>query len=105
MYLNEFAVERIKCFHDVALKFPDKDGDYSGWNVILGGNGTGKSTLLQAMAVALTGPLVGQRLLFNPAGWTRKGRTWGQLTARISPGPNDSAIGQPREKPYVPNSP
>jgi hypothetical protein len=41
------------------------------------------------------------RLLFNPAGWTRKGQTWGQLLARISSGPNDSAIGQPRKKPYV----
>lgn len=29
-------------------------------------------------------------------------QTWGQLSARISPGPNDSAIGQPRKKPYIP---
>ncbi len=101
MYLNEFSIQRIKCFHDVTLKLPEKDGDHSGWNVILGGNGTGKSTLLQAMAIALTGPLVGQRLLFNPAGWTRKEQKWGEFSARISPGLNDSAIGQPRKKLYV----
>jgi DNA repair exonuclease SbcCD ATPase subunit len=65
MYLTEFTIQRIKCFHDVSLKFPEKDGDYSGWNVILGGNGTGKSTLVQAMSVALIGPLVAQRLLIS----------------------------------------
>ncbi len=100
MYVTEFELKNIKCFEQATLTFSSRDGDYGGWNVILGGNGTGKSTLLQAMAVTLVGPLLGQRLLYNPAGWTRKPATHGEIAARIIPGSNDSALGQPRKKPY-----
>jgi ABC-type cobalamin/Fe3+-siderophores transport system ATPase subunit len=40
------------------LTFLGRDGDHSGWNAILGGDGTGKSTLLRAMALWLVGPLI-----------------------------------------------
>jgi energy-coupling factor transporter ATP-binding protein EcfA2 len=69
--------------------------------VLLGANGTGKSTLLQAMAIALVGPLTGQRLLYNLAGWARVQSTTGEIRAHILSRPHDSAIGQPRKKPYV----
>jgi len=50
VYLKKIRLQNIKCFEDVTLEFPNKDGDYSGWNVILGENGLGKSTLVRAMA-------------------------------------------------------
>ena len=50
MYLKRFRIERIKCFEFIDLRFPHEENDYSGWIVLLGGNGTGKSTLLQAIA-------------------------------------------------------
>ena len=79
MYLQEFTIQGIKCFDRVELKFPHVGEDYSGWIVLLGGNGMGKSTLLQAMAISLVGPLAGQRLLLNPDGWVRQG----QATRRV----------------------
>lgn len=101
MYLTHFDVENIKCFKHASLKFPHHQQDFSGWNVILGGNGTGKSTLLQAMAISLIGPVVGQRLLYNPAGWTRRDYGQGDFRFGIVPGNHDSAVGQPRKKPYA----
>ncbi len=99
MYLREFRIQDIKCFKNVQLHFPHGDEDYSGWIVLLGANGMGKSTLLQAMAIALVGPLAGQRLL-NPDGWVRQDIPFGEFRASIVKGEQDSAPGQPRKRPY-----
>jgi energy-coupling factor transporter ATP-binding protein EcfA2 len=50
VYLKKIRLQNIKCFEDVTLEFPHTDGDYSGWSVILGENGLGKSTIVRAMA-------------------------------------------------------
>ena len=50
MYLKKLRLQNIKCFEDVTLEFPHKGGDYSGWVVLVGENGTGKSTLVRAVA-------------------------------------------------------
>ena len=101
MYLREFQIQGIKCFEDVTLDFPHSNNDYSGWIVLLGGNGMGKSTLLQAMTIAMVGPLAGQRLLLNP-----------EMRGSAAPGPMASSRprsfaglmyawrGQPRKTPY-----
>ncbi|MDX1944809.1 MAG: AAA family ATPase [Pirellulaceae bacterium] len=101
MYLTHLEIKDVKCFSHETLNFAHQEQDYSGWNVILGGNGTGKSTLLQGMALALVGPLIGQRLLYNASGWARQGKAFGELCAGIAPGQHDSAVGQPRKKPYT----
>jgi predicted ATP-binding protein involved in virulence len=51
MYLKSFTAKNLKCFRDVTLTMPS-EGGYAGWHVILGGNGVGKSTLLQGIALA-----------------------------------------------------
>jgi recombinational DNA repair ATPase RecF len=100
MYLKRFQIERIKCFESIDLHFPHEGNDYSGWVVLLGGNGTGKSTLLQAIALTLIGPLAGQRLL-RPEGWLRSGAGYGELQAEIVRSDQDTQVtGQPRKKPY-----
>ena len=50
MYLKKIRLQNIKCFEDVTLEFPHADGDYSGWNVILGENGLGKTSIVRAIA-------------------------------------------------------
>lgn len=101
MYLKKFTIEGIKCFDSIELHFPHENEDYGGWIVLLGSNGTGKSTLLQAIALTLIGPLAGQRLL-QPQGWVSysSSKGYGELTADIIRGEQDSQVGQPRKKPY-----
>ncbi len=91
MYLRDFLIQDIRCFERVELEFPHVGEDYSGWIVLLGGNGMGKSTLLQAMAISLVGPLAGQRLLLNPDGWVRQGKEYGELAGSIVQGDDDVA--------------
>jgi energy-coupling factor transporter ATP-binding protein EcfA2 len=100
MYLQKFTVQGIKCFDRVELEFPGVGDDYSGWIVLLGGNGMGKSTLLQAMAIALVGPLAGQRLLLSPDGWVRQGQKHGEFSASVVKGEMDLAVWKARKKYY-----
>ncbi len=99
MYLKRFKITGIKCFDQLNVEFPHEGEDFSGWIVLLGGNGVGKSTLLQAMALTLLGPLAGQRLV-RPEGWAREGIRYGTIEADIVKGNGDSQLGQPRKKPY-----
>ena len=102
MYLASFSVQDIKCFGEIRLDFPSVgDGSYAGWNVILGTNATGKTTLLQAMAVALIGAAPAMRLV-SPESWVRLGARYGTLKAEFLRGERDSAMGSPRVKSYQP---
>lgn len=103
MYLSSFHAADLKCFSDVALEFPaNPDGTRSGWNVLLGVNGTGKSTLLQAMALTLVGPTIGSELLrlADRDKWIRRGNAYATLDADITHTPLDTVAGKPRKSPY-----
>ena len=109
MYLQKFTIRGVKCFEEVSLEFPPspsqttdppprKCGDdpkevrsYAGWHVLLGANATGKSTLLQAIGIALVGSNAWPQLL-TPRGWVRRGSTgFGILQAVITKGDDDLA--------------
>jgi hypothetical protein len=101
MYLKKLTVKQLKCFDSLEIDFPGENGDYSGWIVLLGGNGTGKSTLLQAMALALLGDVATHQLIM-PRGQVRQGADHALVTAEIVRGDADAAVGQPRRTPYSP---
>lgn len=102
MYLKRLTLKNIKCFADATLRLPG-EGGYAGWNVLLGVNSTGKSTVLQAAALALLGPVSGGRLLQQPASWVRQGQAFGEIQAEIAHNPEldyVSAGQQRRRSPY-----
>ncbi len=100
MYLTKFKATNIKCFDDVELTFPaNVDGSRAGWNVLLGTNATGKTTLLQAITVGLIGETAGMRLI-SPASWVRRGARHGTFEVKFLRGEADTAIGQPRGGEY-----
>ena len=74
MYLKRVMIENIKCFGRVELNLMRDDGQVKRWSVILGENGTGKSTVLRAIAMALMGPDPSNRLA-RLDGWVRFGQT------------------------------
>lgn len=86
MYLSQFTVRQVKSLADVTFDFQQPDGSIRLWNVIIGENGTGKSTLLQAMAMALAGEKAASVLLPRPSGWVRVGAEQGEIEAYIERG-------------------
>ena len=50
IYIKSLELNNIKTFEEVKLDFEKEDGNLSQWTLILGDNGTGKSTLLQCAA-------------------------------------------------------
>lgn len=49
-YITSLEIENIKCFKEKqTLHFTDENGRVYQWNILLGDNGTGKTTLLRSM--------------------------------------------------------
>lgn len=57
MYIRSLNVKNLKRLHDLTLDFTDSNGSPRMWTVIIGENGTGKTSILQAIALASAGTL------------------------------------------------
>lgn len=68
MWVEELSFENIKCFEDLRIRFSESEEPYK-WVTLLGENGVGKSTLLQALGLLLAGPEAANQLLTKPVGW------------------------------------
>lgn len=60
MYLTHTRLKNIRCFKDsfIDLPIPDSDIPLSNMTLILGQNGSGKSSVLKAMALAVLTPII-----------------------------------------------
>lgn len=56
MYLKSLTLSNVKRFRSNHINFCNSRGIPRNWTVFLGENGTGKTTLLQAIALAASGP-------------------------------------------------
>ena len=87
MYIHSLLLENIKAFDLVKLDFarPNETGDnvYAGMNFFVGGNSSGKSTLLKSIAMGLSGPITANQQLITPAGWIRKGSNKGLIELEV----------------------
>lgn len=87
MHIRKIHIENIRCFGegeqsvrlDLTRDPGQRDGALAGWTVLAGRNGTGKSTLLKAIALCLTGPDEARQLLPSYAGWVRTGAREGKV--------------------------
>ena len=59
------------------------DGSLPGWNVFVGGNASGKSTILKAIALVLAGPTAARQLIRSTAGWITAGEKLGRAKLEI----------------------
>ncbi len=51
VYFKSISLENVRCFgNKQTVDFTDRDGNASMWNLILGDNGTGKTTVLRGLA-------------------------------------------------------
>ena len=56
MYIKSVNLEGIKGFKSLNFDFERPDRKFAGWTVFVGGNASGKSTLLRGLALAMIGP-------------------------------------------------
>jgi len=99
MWIEEFNIENIKCFEALKLKLGNKKEPHR-WITLLGENGTGKSTILQAIGLLLAGPEGALKLLPRPEGWVRNENKAGKITVRLHQSENDfgSYRGEKKER-------
>ncbi len=72
MYLREIEITNLRALEKVKWTLP-KDQKGPGWHVILGDNGSGKSSFLQGVALALVGPSEAPALRQDFRKWLRSG--------------------------------
>lgn len=101
MYIREIDIENVRGFGDgergVHLDLTRPDGSLAGWTVIAGRNGTGKSTLLRAIALAVAGPTfaAGIQMQEGFAGWIRRGASEARVRVTLERGPRDFPPAEP----------
>lgn len=86
MYLNRVVVRNIKGFSDECdLDLHSDDHSHPGWSVITGDNGSGKTALLKAIAIAILGPDQIRGLIPDLSGWVTVGEEKGSISVEIKP--------------------
>src|SRR3989442_13956768 len=83
MYVKSLTFENIKAFRELRFDFTRPDNTLQGWSVFVGGNASGKSTILKAIALILSGPTAGRQLIGSTAGWITGGEKQGRAKVEI----------------------
>ena len=87
MYIDKVQLKNIRGFEDLKFNLARPDGSHAGWTVFTGDNGSGKSSLLKAIAVALTGKDTARALQSSFHRWIREGAIGqeGRIELTIAP--------------------
>ncbi len=83
MYIKSIHLENVRSFPELQFDFERPGGRFAGWTVFVGGNSSGKSTILRSAALALIGPEAGGRLAGSPTGWIQKGQTKASVVLKV----------------------
>lgn len=81
------AIERIDSLLDDRHSNEGPESPFPGWTVITGDNGSGKSTVLKAIALALMGPDKARFLQASYEGWVTQGAADGSISLEVRPDP------------------
>lgn len=90
MYLTRFVIENIRAIQRMEWQVPLQRAP--GWHVILGDNGSGKSSVLRSIAVGLVGPDGTAALRQDWTRWQRHA-TQGEINLRLAPHPRFDKAG------------
>ncbi|SDT79967.1 AAA family ATPase [Actinoplanes derwentensis] len=86
MYIKEIKLENVRGFHGsrrVSLDLTRPDGSLAGWTVIAGRNGSGKTSLLRAVALALGGQSAAHALVNDFTAWVSVGSAFGSAVVEL----------------------
>jgi len=85
VFLRNIRLENIRCFVDVSINFDRAGEENRKWTVILGENGTGKSTVLKSIALLLSGSDALAEFNIDPERWIRNGSRNARISPEVSP--------------------
>ena len=74
MFLQRLVLENVRSIEHLEISFLKNADELRQWTFILGENGSGKSTILRAIALLLAGSEALPELLGNPDSWIRNGK-------------------------------
>jgi energy-coupling factor transporter ATP-binding protein EcfA2 len=83
-WLKRIRIKNFKAIAALDLSFPDPGSSAQPWLMILGENGVGKSTVLQAVALAMMGDAQRATLAKKAHAWLRRGATAGEIALEWS---------------------
>jgi len=86
VYLERVVLSNIKGFDRAELDFSPSGASHEGWSVVTGDNGSGKTALLRAIALAILGPEQSRVLVQDDlSGWVSDGEDRGTISVEIKP--------------------
>lgn len=83
MYIKSASIKNIRSIKNCTLTFPDEQ--FAGWHVLIGDNGSGKSTVLKAISLALIGEQNALALRQNWNEWITRSHNSAQIDLEIIP--------------------
>ena len=104
MYINKVVLKDVRGFSDLHFDLERPGGGYAGWTVFTGDNGSGKSSLLKVIAVALTGKDTARALQPSFHRWIREGQHEAEVELGIVPVAGDDIFtegGRVTEKTFL----
>ena len=94
MHVQRLMIENIRSIRSFELNL--KGTDSAGWHVILGDNGSGKSTVVRALALAFMGQWNAHAARQDWFRWLAAGHESGHVTATLNAHPEDDWNGKGR---------
>jgi predicted ATP-binding protein involved in virulence len=79
MFVEKLRLENIKCFEILEISFRSNDNTPAKWVTLLGENATGKTTVLQSLALLIVGIENTSLLLSRPDFWLTNENNFGKL--------------------------
>lgn len=92
MFLKRLELSNVRCFESLSIDFDRDGGNNRKWTVILGENGTGKTTVLRSISLLLAGSDALSDLIGRPSDWVRHGSDEAVLSGTI-----ETQDGEPRD--------
>ena len=85
MFLKRIRIDNVRAIAGLEVDFNSDDGGARKWTLLLGENGTGKSTILRCIALLLCGRDALPELLGrDTSSWIRSGRTSARIDGTIA---------------------
>lgn len=83
MFFRKVKIRNVRSIRDIELSFLNEKGEIRPWTLLLGENGTGKSTILRSIALLLAGSEALSELIGDVDSWIRNGEDQGGIQAEL----------------------